>query len=339
MQDIKHAVRKVATENGFSPLKDWFQALPSSDERHLDSWLTDVCGAADTAANRLIGRKWLISGAARALEPGCYVEGTMVLYGQSGVGKSRLIESLAPRPEWYCSSDIDMSNSQKASQTCQGKFMIELAELASVRRCDMEQLKAYLTTSNDTYVPKFANNPVTVPRCHIYAASTNDPGVLAEEAMSRRFWCVEVGRVDHARFMLIRGKLWAEARDAYLAGESWTLTQEELALVHQSNTRFHDQDPLAEHLAEYLRNMNSGLSYGEEIPTRDLNIEAKRLDLKVHPRRVAKVMRELGWKDRKSNGNTVWCRPLDERKPPPHGSEDEPVPFQPAPNSAASRPN
>ena len=48
-------------------------------------------------------------------------------------------------------------------------------------------------------------------------------------------------------------QVWAEANAAYLAGESWNLTQDEVALANKINERYEMDDPMDGLLKRYFR--------------------------------------------------------------------------------------
>jgi predicted P-loop ATPase len=291
IKEIENAVRLLAIENKFNPLSDYFKSLPVSTTNHLENWLTTICGTVDSQINRIIGRKWLISCVARAMNPGSYVEGSLIFFGKQAAGKTRFFKMINPKEEYYCGSNVDISNTQKASQTYQGKFIIEFGELAAINKANLEDTKQYLTETHDTYVPKYENFPVSIPRMMVFGGSTNHPGILNDTTGNRRFWCVEVAdemKID--LLMSIKEELWSEAYQAYLNKESWLLSKEEREILEDQNSTFEADDPLKEHMMEYVNNVPDN-----QIGSKKLVEIAKNYDLKAHAQTVSKIMIKLGW--------------------------------------------
>jgi putative DNA primase/helicase len=293
--DVYDAVELIADAHRYNPLKEWFERLPPSEGNgYLSRWLFDVCGCQENKINRILGRKWLISAVARALEPGCYIEGSLIFFGDQGIGKTWLFKNLNPRPEFYTGEELNISNKKEAAAVCAGKFIIELGELNSIRRNELNAMKQYLTESHDTYQPKYKQKAITVPRMHIFGGSTNEETFLTDATGNRRFWCVAAGeKVDQTGFLAIKEQLWAEALAAYKAGEQWTLTDEERGMLEKANAQFMVENPLEAFLDEALNG---------KWPDRFLTTNKLLQDVlqpykeKVHPKALASAMQALGWR-------------------------------------------
>lgn len=307
VKELQRVIDYVANHNIFNPLEEFFTALPKPTTSHLDSYLVDVCGVVDTPINRILGRKWLISAVARGMKPGCEVHSALILYGDQKAGKTSFFKIMNPDPNWYLNGKVDLSNTQKATQTFQGKFLIEFGELAQLKKNQIEDVKDYLTTKIDTYVPKFENYPVDVPRMMVFGGSSNHKDMLSDATGNRRFWCVEIPKgvqIDLKRLEEIKMDLWSEAYQAFLAGESWFLTKEQEEMLSESNNQFMEDDPLQGYLQEELE------LHGEDSFTATrVNEMAKKYDNKTHPRKVASVMSVLGWTSKRTNKGVVYYRP------------------------------
>jgi putative DNA primase/helicase len=295
LKEVEQAIDRLLAEIKFNPLSDYFTGLTPAKTNHLDNWLTTVCSVKDTEINRILGRKWLISCVARAMKPGCYVEGALILYGTQAAGKTWFFKNLNPKADYYCGSNVDISNIQKACQTYQGKFVIEFGELSSISKVNLEDTKQYLTETHDTYVPKYENLPVTIARQMVFGGSTNNPGILSDTTGNRRFWCVEVDdQINQAFFLSIKEELWSEAYQAYCRGEVWTLTIEERNMLEITNGQFEADDPLRDYLAQELD------TYGDNsMSAAKLKEIVNRFDRKVHPQTISKAMIKLGWQRKK----------------------------------------
>jgi putative DNA primase/helicase len=292
VDEIKTAIRFIAKENKFDPLKDYFNNLPETKTSYLDSWLFDICGVERTEINRIIGRKWLIGGVARALKPGCAIEGALILFGKQGKGKSTFFKNICPDASMYCGSEINISNVQSSAITLKGKFILEFAELSALQqhKSSLEDIKSFLTAPEDTYRPLYSNIPVTIPRRILFGGTTNRPNILSDSE-NRRFWCVEVDKIDFEKIKEIRHNLWREALDAFNKGEIWHLTDEEKQMLEVSNETFGDDDPLKEHLEDYL-----GFIQDEFVTSKILQKEVyDNYNKKVGPQTISLVMTKLGW--------------------------------------------
>ncbi|MEJ1932449.1 VapE domain-containing protein, partial [Nostoc sp. NIES-2111] len=83
------AVRVVAADNAFHPVREYLLGLKWDRTGRLDSFFTRYFGAEDTKYVRQVGAKMLISAVARIFEPGCKADHVPIIEGLQGLGKSR----------------------------------------------------------------------------------------------------------------------------------------------------------------------------------------------------------------------------------------------------------
>jgi len=100
-------------------------------------------------------QKWLISAVARALDPGCKADHVLILEGPQGVGKSTAVRTLCG--DEYFGDTVPRLDTKDASDYVRGKWIIELAELSSVSKSAVEQVKAYITRTEEEITNEVAN--------------------------------------------------------------------------------------------------------------------------------------------------------------------------------------
>ncbi len=172
---------------------------------------------------------FFLSAVARAYKPGCKVDTVPVLIGKQGVGKSRGIAALCPNPEWFTD---DLGNDMfagKAGEGLQGKWLIELAELARVNRSAIEVVKSFISRQVDRYRPPYGRISMDFPRTCTFVATTNEDAPL-QDAENRRYLPVRVSGADVNIAMIegARDQLWAEAVHRYKQHEKWWITSSQL---------------------------------------------------------------------------------------------------------------
>lgn len=309
---LNRVITHVAYVNQFNPLKDYFTKLPKYKTDYLNNYLVDICKVKDTPINRILGRKWLISAVARAMVPGTEVHSALIFCGDQGAGKTSFFKILNPKPEYYVSGKVDLDNTQKATQTFRGKFLIEFGELSQLRKNELETVKDYLTTSVDTFVPKYENDPVNIPRMMVFGGTSNNTTILVDKTGNRRFWCVEVQKkqkVDLDKLKEIKEALWSEAFQAYQNGESHFLNDEESEMLNISNEQFMEADPLTDWMISKLEDYND---LGK-ITALEANSIANGYDpkTKIYAAGVSKIMISLGWSSKHTNKGTVYFKDGD----------------------------
>jgi predicted P-loop ATPase len=229
--DVHAAVLQVASAAPYQPVREYLDKLAWDGVPRLVLLPSQALRADNTELNRALIRRWAISAVARPMQPGCKVDTVLVLVGKQGAGKSSAFRALAG--PWFGDTAIDVQ-SKDAFATLQRAWVQEWSELESLRRArGAETVKAFLSTSVDTYRPPYGRLDVAVPRTSVIVGTTNRAEFLADETGSRRFWPVSVGLVDLEWLKTNRDQLWAEAVAALRAGEQWWLTAQEERLLAQ----------------------------------------------------------------------------------------------------------
>jgi hypothetical protein len=222
------AVEAAAQARAFHPVQEYLRATKWDGTPRLDTFLAKYFGAEDTPINGAMGRKWLISAVARAMRPGCKADYMLVLEGSQGRGKSTGFAALAG-PGWF-SDDFDASliGDKDAVAKLRSKWIVEMPEAVAVRTSDVDDLKGYLSRTEDRCRLPFMRKAEDFPRQSVFCSTTNRTRYLHDATGGRRFWCVRglQGRewVDRDGIARDRDQIWAEAMAAFSGGEAWYLT-------------------------------------------------------------------------------------------------------------------
>ena len=102
---------------------------------------------------REVGRRWMISAAARVHEPGCKADCALVLEGPQGAGKSSALAALMPDREWFADEISDLGGKDSAAVWFSPSRARERFGLApSTRRDGLDHLRALGLTDRTTRV-------------------------------------------------------------------------------------------------------------------------------------------------------------------------------------------
>lgn len=214
------AVEVVARRNTIHPVRDWLRGLRWDGVERLDTWGVRYLGCEDSAHVRRVCRWWLMSAAARAIEPGCQVDYTLVLEGDQGEGKTAALRVLGGK--WFTELDGDLQGKDPVDRI-HGVWIAELSELSAMNRTEEAALKGFLTRRNDRVRLAYARRAVTLARGCVFAATVNPDGggYLKDPTGNRRYWPVTVGVVDVAALAADREQLLAEALHEVDGGRPW----------------------------------------------------------------------------------------------------------------------
>jgi predicted P-loop ATPase len=288
---VEEAVTLAGRYNQRHPLQDELNALCWDGTERLDYWLIDYMGAENTELSRAIGRAWMISAVARAMQPGCQADHCLVLEGRQGLKKSTALQILAGK-EYFAEYSAENLAGKDAAMLVDGVWIMEFSELGAVKTNHTETVKSFVTRRADHYRPPYERHTITVPRSCVFAGTTNEDTYLSDETGNRRYWSV---RCNHASVVSLkedRDQLWAEAVFLYHSGEPWHLSKrlEELATAEQKSRLVND--PWLEGVIEYIKD-KSDVSTNEILRDK-FNLDLSQINAATH-RRVAGCLRALGW--------------------------------------------
>lgn len=234
------AIRFIANEYRVNPLRIHLLKFRWDGVKRIDTWLPDLIGTKNDEYTCAVGRKWLISAVARGMTPGCQADHMLIFEGKQGIGKSQALRILGGPfyTEFSRAMTGASSNHKDMVAVITGKLIVEMSELATLRKADMESLKATLTTTTDDARLSYERDAKSYPRTCVFAGTTNEVGqsYIIDPSGARRFWPVIAGEVKPMNTALlkeVRDQLWAEAVVAYEGGEDWWSVPQELVMEEQ----------------------------------------------------------------------------------------------------------
>ncbi|QNO13351.1 hypothetical protein HYG86_00455 [Alkalicella caledoniensis] len=234
---IKDALLTAASERVFHPIKDYLNQLPVWDgNERVDRLLIDYLGAEDNKYTRAVMRKTLVAAVARIYEPGTKFDYILVLNGPQGIGKSTFFAKLGGA--WFSDSlTVSDMRDKAGAEKLQGYWILELGELAGLRKIDVETVKSFITRTDDKFRHSYGVNVENHPRqCIIVGSTNNISGFLRDITGNRRFWPVRVSGGKKSVWNIQDvDQIWAEALARYKDGEDMILKGDEelMALEEQ----------------------------------------------------------------------------------------------------------
>ena len=252
---FKDALLAVSSaERTYHPIKEYFTALEWDGTERIDTLLIDYLGAEDTPFVRAVTRKTLCAAVARVYEPGIKYDSILVLNGPQGVGKSTLFALLGR--QWYSDSlSISDMKDKTAAEKLQGYWILELGELAGIKKVDVETVKSFISRTDDKFRQSYGVNVESHPRTNIIVGSTNaESGFLRDITGNRRFWPVHVtGNGKYKAWDLKEvDQVWAEAIMKYRDGEELLLKGEVAAQAYVDQQQAMESDDREGIITEYI---------------------------------------------------------------------------------------
>lgn len=232
----------------FNPLVDFLKSLTWDGEERLETLLINYLGCEDSAYVRAVTRKTLTAAVTRAFHPGVKFDYTLVLVGEQGLMKSTLVRKLGM--DWY-SDSFSTVLGKEAFEQIQGVWIMELGELAGLKKAEVNAIKHFMSKQDDRYRVAYGKRVECFPRQCIFVGTTNDYDFLQDPTGNRRFWPVDIGAAeDRDNWLDVFNDLtdyeisqiWAEAVSLYNAGEPLYLTRESEKLAREQQLSHTEED-------------------------------------------------------------------------------------------------
>lgn len=246
----------LSSEKSVHPIKKYLEGLCWDGEKRIETVLVKYLGAQDTEYVHCVTLKTFIAAVARIYEPGIKFDSVLVLCGAQGIGKSTFFSKIGK--SWYGDSmTISDMKDKSAAEKLQGIWIMELSELAGLKKIDVEVIKAFLSRTDDQYRIPYGTYVEAHPRKSIIVATTNaTDGFLRDITGNRRFWPVQVNgkSVDKAWDIPDSeiDQLWAEAVTYYKNGEKLYLNKEMESEADKEQRLAMESDPRQGLIGEYL---------------------------------------------------------------------------------------
>jgi predicted P-loop ATPase len=255
---LKEALIAVAAERSYHPVKEYLNALPDWDgTERLDTLLIDYLGAEDNEYSRAVIRKTLVAAVARIYEPGTKFDSVLILNGPQGIGKSTFFSRLGSK--WFSDSLTITDMRDKAGpEKLQGYWLLELGELAGIKKTDVETVKSFVSRTDDKYRASYGVNVESHPRqCVVVGTTNSENGFLRDITGNRRFWPVRVSGDSIKKAWDLKNieQIWAEVLYVYRKGEDLFLKGNEAQIAISQQADAMETDDREGLVREYLEKL------------------------------------------------------------------------------------
>ena len=286
--DVARALLDYGKQHARYAPRDWVASLAWDQHPRIATCLIEGFGAPDSAYTRAASENFWIGLAARIAQPGCKFDNMLILEGSQGRFKSRALETLGGA--WY--AEATESIMHKDFYLClQGKLIVEVADLSSFARAEVNTLKKVITCRIDRYRTPYGHLPQDYPRVGVLVGTTNEASYLRDPTGGRRFWPVACGKINLSWLSSSRDQLFAEAMARYQAGALWYEMPEEETAEAQEERRH--SDSWEEPIADYLLSKESVTL--TEVLTECLHFDLAKIG-RVDELRVASILHAFHWK-------------------------------------------
>lgn len=219
------ALNNVVHKHPANPIKEMLKKAHEGwdGNKHVENLLPRFVGSEKTEYNTAVMRLFMMGAVSRIYNPGCKFDYMIVLVGEQGKFKSSFLRLLATNDIW-CHDNFNSLEGDKAFEKLRGKWIVELAELQATKRAkDVESIKAFITSTTDTYRAPYARRSEDHPRMCVLAGTSNPVDFLTDRTGNRRFLPITcslhetvnpLADIEASRAEILQA--WGEIMDEYM---------------------------------------------------------------------------------------------------------------------------
>lgn len=239
----------------YHPIRDYLRSLDWDGVERLDRLFIEYFGTEDNIYNREASRKMIVGAVGRVMVPGIKFDLVITLVGEQGTGKSTFVNKLGG--PWFSDTFITV-HGKEALEQIQGAWIIEMAELAGLRKAEVEATKHFISKQEDMFRPAYARVSETYKRQCIFVGTTNNKDFLNDPSGNRRFLPIDI-TPERAKMSVFKDlnkytidQIWAEAFQKFKDGEKLYLSREAEILAKEEQRRHSEVDDRTGIVENYL---------------------------------------------------------------------------------------
>lgn len=237
---VADLLKLIAGRHRYNPVLDMLNSVTWDGVDRI-SEVFDILGIQDgDKLSRTLIWKWLcqcVALAGNEYNSAFGADGMLVLQGPQGIGKTSFVRALGVLPELVKLGQYIDTKDKDTTRRCTSAWIVELGEVETTLRSDLERLKAFITAERDEYRLPYGRADQKLVRSTSLIATCNSERFLIDPTGSRRFWTVPVDRIDlDALGNLDSLQLWAEIKKIVDRDrQCFRLTQEEHKMLAERN--------------------------------------------------------------------------------------------------------
>lgn len=226
---LADAVMDMTHDKKVHPIRDKLKSLVWDGVPRAETIFIDYLNAEDTPYVREVTRVFLRAAVMRILSPGIKFDYMPILIGEQGVGKSTIVQKLGMG---YANDSLANFKGKEAMELIQGTWIMEVGELAALRKSEVEDIKQFLSSKEDKFRPAYGRRPAIYPRQCVFIGTSNKKEIFRDMTGNRRFWPIDLRGKDEEK-----KRRFFEEFDDDLVDQIWaevmTWTDQKLILSYE----------------------------------------------------------------------------------------------------------
>lgn len=254
-EKVADSLKLELHRNAFHPIRDYLNGLIWDKKPRIETLYIEYFGHPDTIYSREAARKVLCGAVARVFEPGCKFDLVPIIIGPEGILKSTFWRRLGK--QWFSDTFFKVEG-KDALEQIQGAWIIEIAELAGLKKGDAESVKHFMTKQVDQFRPAYGHVTQKFYRQNIFVGTSNVDQVLKDPTGNRRFLPIRANEervIKDVDTDLVGGEIdqiWAEAVYYYMQGEKLYFSEEATVIARTVQAEHMETDERAGYIESFL---------------------------------------------------------------------------------------
>ncbi|HYD19999.1 MAG TPA: VapE domain-containing protein [Flavipsychrobacter sp.] len=231
----------------FNPFQDYFDNLPKWDGKdyiremagHVQVMEKSENSKAEQERFYVQFKKMLIRTLACAIRDNYFNKHIFILYGaKQNQYKSSFIRYLVPTAlKKYYSENFNSDKDKDSAISLCENFMINIDELASLAKYDLNKLKATLSRLHEKLRLPFAKRATLMPRRVSFWGTTNEETFLTDVTGNVRWICFHVLKISDSYNKVDIDQLWSQVLSLYQDETEMNITLDEIKENEEANAR------------------------------------------------------------------------------------------------------
>jgi predicted P-loop ATPase len=315
----KHACKDAAlfcaSLDRRNSVKDWMESLKWDGVPRVNSFFSKYMGADNGEEFQQytddVSKNFWIALVARVFDAGCQVDEMVVLEGKQGIYKTSALRIIGGDYH-ICNQESFIGGSRKDFFIgLQGNMLVIFDEMEGFSIGEEKKIKTIITNPVDSFRIPYMSSNSKHPRQCLFVGTTNDDEYLEDPTGGRRFYPMKCGTILKDELIEDREQLFAESVHRYNAKEPWWIKPDRA--VEMQERRF-KLDAWNDAIEKWLYQDNDNSMEPLRAPFKLIDVAYRALEISPkdfdqrQQKRLAKVMKKLGFKSYASNGERGWVR-------------------------------